>query len=76
MMYYYYDNWFSPFHILGSVFMVIFWVLLVALIFRLVRGGRHGHMMRWDRSQEILKERYAKGEITKEQFEQMRKELQ
>jgi len=46
------------------------------------RGCGHDHdthkadSTKSDNSVEILKERYAKGEITKEQFEQMKKDLQ
>ena len=72
---YYYNNDFFPFHIFGSIFMVIFWVFFAFLIISLLRRGSHHHLL-GDRSMEILKERYAKGEITKEQFETMKKDLQ
>ena len=63
---------FSPFH---GVFMLLFWVLVIYLIVWLVRkapattGTKNSAM-------DILKERYAKGEITKDQFEGMKKDLQ
>lgn len=73
MMYYYGD--FFPFHMFGFgyVFMFIFWGLLIwgaATLFR--HGGLPGGK---DRALDILKERYAKGEITKEQFEAMKNDL-
>jgi putative membrane protein len=82
-MYGYYNYEFFPFHVLGSIFMVVFWVFLVLLMVRLFRhlgrGGKHGRGMHdWlgGNALEILKERYAKGEITREQFEQMKKDIE
>ena len=63
----------------GAIIGFIFWVLVIILIVAIVRwalkGGRH---MRWegkDSAIEILKERYAKGEIKKEEFEEKMKDL-
>lgn len=88
-MMYYYDG-FYPMHgfgaygIFGLIIMIIFWALIVALIVGLVRAARgRGYWHRyWDetdkpgRAIEILKERYAKGELSKEQFEHMKKDLE
>lgn len=71
MMYYYGD--FVPFHMFGYVFMFIFWGLLV---YGAVLLFRHNGLAGGNRALDILKERYAKGEITKEQFEAMKKDLQ
>jgi putative membrane protein len=58
------------------VFGVVFWEGLIALIVwgitRLVRGG--GAASRRN-PLDIAKERYAKGEISKEEFEQLKKDL-
>lgn len=78
MMYGYYD--FYPFHILGSIFVILFWVIVLVALLRFVLGGRgYGHWRgRHDANHpmEILKERYAKGEITKEQFTEMKKDIE
>lgn len=71
----------------GGFFMILFWGILIWVILALVRGngfgggccGRghvHGHGGGKDDAMDILKQRYAKGEITKEQFEEMKKDLQ
>jgi putative membrane protein len=73
-MMYYYDTFF-PFNILGFFINIIFLIIVIAIVIRLIRGGSGYHHYYKDRSMEILKERYAKGEITKEQFEQMKKDL-
>lgn len=61
----------------GGIFMVLVWVLIIAGIVVLVRSlmqTRQGGM--GDRSAlDILKERYAKGEINKEEFEHKKKDL-
>ncbi len=60
----------------GGIWMVIFWGGLIALVIwginRLAkRGGPHEKSSAID----IARERYARGEITKEQFEQIKKDL-
>jgi putative membrane protein len=72
-------------HWMGGFFMILIMVMVVIGILSLWRGGHrgmhcgmHGHMhgdMHADRAPAILRERYARGEITKEQFEQMKSDL-
>jgi putative membrane protein len=61
---------------LGILCMVIFWAMVIGLIIWAVRrnDNRHGNSS-GDSAMEIARQRYAKGEITKEQFEQMKKDL-
>ena len=60
--------------------MLLFWGLIIALIFMMVRGfggPRNASEPRTrDRTAlEILSERYAKGEIDKREFEEKRRDL-
>jgi len=59
--------------------MLAFWVLIVAAIVMLVRGfgARPGSetRVRDNTPVDILRERYARGEIDKNEFEAMRREL-
>lgn len=81
MMGYGYTDWGAGSWGMG-IGMILFWIIVVFLILGLVRWiawrghGYSHHDMMGNRSLDILKERYAKGEITKEQFEQMKKDLQ
>ena len=70
------------FSVLGFVFQVLFWGLVIMLIMKLFRSSHSSHCchndeeeMIEDRSLEIVKERYAKGEIDKKEFEQLKKDL-
>jgi putative membrane protein len=58
----------------GGVFMFVFWGGLVALIiWGITRLSRHSVR---HNPVEIAKARYARGEITREQYEQIKKDLQ
>ncbi len=60
---------------LGMVHMLVFWVLVILGIVALTRwlAGRGSDGSA--RAIDILKARYARGEITKEQFEQIRRDI-
>ena len=62
----------------GFLFMLLFWVLIILGIVALVawvgKQGRPAPPPTED-SIEVLKMRYAKGELKKEEFESMRKDL-
>jgi len=62
----------------GWFFMVLFWVLIVTGIIYLIRCLVWGCPPRGGAKKsaiEILEERYAKGEISKEEFEEKKKDL-
>ncbi len=55
----------------GMLMMVLFWGAIIWLVFSLFKSIVSGS----ENSQELLKKRYAKGEISKKQFEAMKKDL-
>ncbi len=71
----------------GGLLMLLFWVLVVGgaiwLLVSLARGSQHpvgsysssSASLTGQNVLDILKARYAKGEITKEQFEEMKRDL-
>lgn len=65
---------------LGFLFYFIFFIGIIILIIFLVRGlsssKSQGPPPSKEEPLEILKKRYAKGEITKEQFHQMKKDIE
>jgi putative membrane protein len=63
----------------GWIFMLLFWALILLGIMALARwlfysGGPRSGSGR--SALDILKERYARGEITREQYELMRRDLE
>ncbi len=63
--------------LIGMILMIAFWVLVIAAIVIFIkwlidqsRGGRGKSAL------DIIKERYARGEISKKQFEEMKKDLE
>jgi len=64
----------------GGVFMIAFWVAVIAGVFLFIRwvataSGKGGRVGGDDSPLEILKRRYARGEINKEEFEEKKKDL-
>jgi putative membrane protein len=78
----YYHGMGGPYHMMdnyyyGGGFMIILWILVLALIgavaYMLIR--KKG-ILQNEAPLDVLKRRYAKGEITKEQFEEMKRDIQ
>jgi putative membrane protein len=66
--------WMMP---LGFLFMLVFWGAIIFLIVWAIRSfmaqGRGYHP---GNGVSILNERYARGEVTREQYEQMKRDLE
>ncbi len=75
----YWYGWGGGWMAIGWLMMVAFWVLVIAGVVLAVRwaAGRGG----WSRQEapeapvDILRRRYAAGELTKEQFETMKRDV-
>jgi len=66
--------------LIGGLFMLVFWGGLIALIVwaitRAVQPSGGGGATHYSKTPlDIAKERYARGEITKEEFEQIKRDL-
>ncbi len=63
----------------GGLFSLLWFVLMVVIVVAIVRwvtGSRHCHWMGGEKTAlDLLKERYAKGEIDKKEFEEKKRDL-
>jgi len=67
----------------GGIFMIILWILIIVGVVFLIKWlvqspGGHSSPGRTDtssRALDILKERYARGEINKQEFEEKKRDL-
>ncbi len=57
----------------GFIFMLLFWGVLIWLVVTLINAAQSGK--KEEDSSNILKKRYASGEITKKLYEEMKKVL-
>ncbi len=75
--FWYWPMWFFP------MFMPFFWLVVIGVVLYLIFGRGRGPRICGPGSGpleesplDILKKRYAKGEITREEFEQMKRDVQ
>ena len=76
-MMYGYNGWgwggmMGGYGVFGDLMMVVFWVAVAAVVLFIVRS--HG-MRGGSSARDILEERYARGEMSREEFEQKKKDL-
>ena len=67
-------GWFGPGF--GWLFMLLFWALVIAGVVVLIRWLGSSTVQHGETPLETLKARYARGEIGKEEYERVRRELQ
>ncbi len=60
----------------GGIMMIITLVVIGIIIYFLVKYSNENYRKEKETPLEILKKRYAKGEISKEKLEEMKKELE
>lgn len=82
MMGYYYDGLWGLGGLFMGIFMIIFWVAIIWGVVALIRMAvcsngkcKMRHPYSEDASMKILRERYARGEIDKKEFEDKKKDL-
>lgn len=60
----------------GGIWMIIFWVGFIALVvWGIIKLSQRDGSTPRHSPLDVAKERYAKGEISKEEFEQLKKDL-
>ncbi len=69
----------SPFMVIGHAFSILIWIFVIIMILKLVKRKGTGHWEGWGSHKSalgILRERFAKGEISKDEYEERKKVLE
>jgi len=61
--------------IIGMALQSLFWIALIVAAVYLIRRWSHGHRMTHNSAVNILDDRFARGEITSEEYKKMKKDL-
>lgn len=69
-------GWFGGFAFVWGLMGVVFWILLIGLIVLLARSVRTSPRAPGEPAIRLLEERYARGEITREEFLERRTVLE
>jgi len=78
---YYHQNYFPAFGFLGIILQIAWWALIIWLLIAVIRHftGHNYHRDDFskttDTALDILRQRYVKGEITKKEFDSMKKDI-
>lgn len=75
MMGNFYNYGFGDMYGFGWIFMIIFWGLLIWGAIALIKSTSNNEGKDQDKALAILKERYAKSEISKGEYEEKKKDL-
>lgn len=59
----------------NMVFVILFWILVIVAIIWIITKYKGGDSIFNSSPERLLKERYAKGEISKKKYQEMKKEL-
>jgi putative membrane protein len=59
----------------GGIMMILFWIAVIYSIIWLVRNNKINEVGGSKKALDVLRERYAKGEIDKKEFEEKKKDL-
>lgn len=79
-MWYWHDGMGWGWMLFGGLWMLVFWAVIITLVVWGIkkvteRGGSSAKLPEKPTPLDIAKERYAKGDISREQFEQIKKDL-
>jgi len=67
----------GPWGVVMALLMLAFWVAVIAAVVLAIRWlAGQGRPVQGDHALEILRQRYARGEIDREEFEARRRDLQ
>jgi len=63
--------------IFAMFFGLVFWIVIIGAAYLIIRNisQKGGNLLSPETPLDILKKRYARGEITKDEFEQMKRDL-